>query len=113
MAGEVVDGSATWALVQEGHSVDVTSESVARVAIRARGHGTDQGTNAGVNPGSEVHSQPTLAAEVTEWLREARSPVARASIRQELVTAKTLAETEQRSLNAFWSLLQAACYEEW
>ena len=113
VAGEVVDGSATWSLGQEGHLGDVTNASVARVASRAQGHGTCQGTNAGVNPGSEVHNQPTLAAEVTDWLREARSPVAGASIRPEPVTTEAPAETEHRNLHAFWSLLQVAGYEEW
>ena len=113
VAGEVVDGSATWAQGHEGQSVYVAGESSAGVASWAQSHGTVQITTAGTNLGSEVQSQPTLVVEVTDWLRAARLPVTGPSVGPEPVATETLDETEHRSLNALWSLLQVVGYEEW
>lgn len=104
-AGEVVDGSANWAQGHEDHSVYVAGEVVAGVANWAQGHGQVQGTNTRTNSGSEAQPQPTLAAEVVDWLNVARSPVTWVLIGPEPVADGKLDETESQTLSALWSLL--------
>ena len=101
VAGEVLDESATWALNYESHPAYVAGESGARDNSWAHSNGTVQATAVGVNPRSEVQSQPTLTAEVNDWLRAARAPIISSPVGPKPEATETLDEAEYRSLNAF------------
>lgn len=61
----------------------------------------------------DIQYQATLTNEVNEWLTAARPPVNRIEVESKLVTAEDSSDTRGQALNAFWSLLKTAGYEEW
>ena len=71
-----------------------------------------QGTGTEATSQGGIQSQATLTDEANEWLTVARPPVKREGLESEPVIAEDLSDTRSRALNAFWSLLMAAGYEE-
>ena len=112
VAGEVSDESANWSLGHEGQPAYLEGETGVRDPNWSHSHGTTQSAAVGGNPGSGAPVQPTLTAEVDDWLRATRAPTANPPVGPEPEVAETVDEVRYRSLNAVWALLQAAGYKE-
>lgn len=113
VAGDTVTEVANWASGREGPSEYVAGEVAIRAAHVAQGRGLVHKTGTENTPRSEVQPQSTLTAEVNEWLTATRPPDNQILTEPEPVTTMDLDDTRSRALNAFWSLLKAASYEEW
>ena len=111
VAGEVANEPTNWVQGHEGQPASLGVDTGARGPNRSPNHGT-QSAAVGVNPGRGGPVQSTLTAEVDDWWRATRAPAANPPVGPELGMNETEDEVRYRSLNAFWALLLAACYEE-
>ena len=110
--GEVIPGYVSHAYSREVLTEYGSGETAIGVDDVASGQTMFQGTGTEATPQGGIQSQATLTDEVNEWLTAARPPVNRVGLESEPVIADNLSDTRGRALNAFWSLLMAAGYEE-
>lgn len=107
VAGEEAVRAESWVEGHEDQLIRVAGRDVGHVANWAQGTDvlTGRMANRGSNSGSTTQTQPTLADEVVNWLEAVRLPVQGAATELPIVTSEEVEGTENRTLNAFWSLL--------
>ena len=111
-AGEKGSGGADWASNLGGPTEQVDDEVSLRSAHVAPSWRLYQRTDTETGPRSEVQPQPSWMAELNEWLKAPRPPVNPISNESVPVVIEELDDFRSRALNAFWSLLKTAGYEE-
>ena len=110
--GEKGSGGVDWASNRGGPTEQVGDEVSLRAAHVAQSWVLYQRTDTETASRSEVQPQPSWTAELNDWLDVLRPPGNRISTESKPVVIEESDDTRSRALNAFWSLLRTACYEE-
>ena len=111
--GDTITEGADWAPDREGTTEYWAGEEALHAAHVVQGGGLVQSNDTETTSRSEVQPQSTSTAEVNDWLTATRPPGDRVLTEPKPVTAGSSEDTRSRALNAFWSLLRTAGYEEW